>query len=361
MVKVKKKLFMNPSKNPWESQAVLNPTAIKDSKGVEHLFYRAVDEKGVSTIGYAQVINGKLKRFNKPVLFPDRNEDKKGLEDPRVTKIGRTYYILYTAYDGKNAMVAYAKSNDLKKWKKMGIISPKISVKEARQLVKIKKYRDKWKIQEESNSGVSLLDKDAVLFPKKINGKFVMLHRFLPDIQIVKFKDFSELKKQRFWRKYITNLGDYDDKISLYRTYDWEGEHIGAGAVPIRTKYGWLLIYHGVEWIEQRKLYILMHKFSSRISGIFGRPRSKRDPLIYHAGAALVDLKKPETEISRLKNPLFSPKYEWETEGDINNVVFPTGAVVEGDKLKIYYGCSDTRIGLAEVSLKELLKEIRES
>ena len=80
--------------------------------------------------------------------------------------------------------------------------------------------------------------------------------------------------------------------------------------------------------------------------------------MVYHAGAALLDLKNPEIEISRLKRPLFSPKFDWEKQGDVNDVVFPEGVTLEKDNLKIYYGCADKRIGLAEVSFKELMKNL---
>ncbi len=336
MVRINRKFFMEPSENDWEARAVLNPSVVKTKDGVEHIFYRAVAKNFVSSIGYARVIGLKVERFDEPVISPTESYEKKGVEDPRVTKVGKIYYLLYTAFDGKDARIAYAISRDLKKWEKKGVISPNVSVGEARELVKIKKYRDMWKHQEVEGSRVCLWDKDAVLFPEKIDGKFVMLHRFIPDIQIIKFRSFSELKKVGFWKKYIVNLSEGEDKVSLYRRYDWEGEHIGAGAVPIRTKKGWLLIYHGVEVIADNL--------------------SKK---IYHAGAALLDLKKPEEEIGRLKKPLFSPKYKWEKDGDKNDVVFPEGAVVDGDRLKIYYGCSDSRIGVAEMSLKRLLKKIR--
>jgi len=336
VVKIKRKLFMGPSENDWEARAVLNPSVIKTRDGVVHMFYRAVAKDSVSSIGYAKIIDGKIERFDEPALFPTEKYERMGVEDPRVTKVGGVYYMLYTAFDGKDARIAYAVSKDLKSWKKKGIISPSISVGEARELVKIKKYRDKWKHQEVEGSRVCLWDKDAVLFPEKIGGKFVMLHRFMPDIQIIKFRSFSDLKKDSFWRKYIENLSEGEDKVSLYRRYDWEGEHIGAGAVPIKTKKGWLLIYHGVEVIAGNL--------------------SKKT---YHTGAALLDLKRPEEEIGRLKKPLFSPKYKWEKDGDKNDVVFPEGAVVDGDRLKIYYGCSDSRIGVAEMSLKKLLKKIR--
>lgn len=361
VIKTKRTLFMETSENEWEARAVLNPTVIKDDKGVEHIFYRAVAKNWVSSIGYAKVVNGDIERYDKPIISPTKNYEKEGIEDPRITKIKNVYYLLYTAFDGKDARIAYAISKNLKDWKKMGIISPNISVSKARQLVKIKKYRDKWRHQEISGSRVCLWDKDAVLFPEKINGYFVMLHRFLPDVQIVKFKKFSELKKNKFWENYVANLSEDEDKISLYRRYDWEEKHIGAGATPIKTKHGWLLIYHGVELQTKSVVLNVYSRIYHEIESFFHKLRNKRKPLIYHAGVALLDLKNPETEITRLKDPLFSPEYNWEKEGDIRGVVFPEGAVLDGDKLKIYYGCSDSRIGLAELSFKELLVELKKS
>ena len=358
-IKVERKLIMSPTENEWESHAVLNPSVIQDKDGTEHIFYRAVAKNGISSIGYAKIKDGKIERFDNPLLRPTKNYESRGIEDPRVTKIGNIYYMLYTAFDGKDAMVAYAISKDLKKWKKKGVISPKILVEEARNLVKIKKYKDKWKNQEIRGSNVSLWDKDAVLFPKKINGHFVMLHRFLPDIQIVKFKKFSELKRDGFWRDYIKNLSEGKDDVSLYIRYNWEGEHIGAGAVPIETKKGWLLIYHGVSMEDLKFFPRMVSKTLYTLGGIFNTLRNKRLPLVYHAGVALLDLKKPEIEITRLKEPLFSPEYSWEKKGSINNVVFPGGVSIKGDKLKIYYGCADTQIGLAEVSLKKLFRLLK--
>jgi len=353
VVKIKRKLIMEASEHKWEARAVLNPSVVKTRDGVEHIFYRAVAENWVSCIGYARVeggrkgVGGRLVRFDEPLIVPTESYEIEGIEDPRVTKIGSVYYMLYTAFDGKDARIAYATSRDLLKWKKKGVISPSVSVGEARKLVKIKKYRDKWKHQEIEGSRVCLWDKDAVLFPEKIDGKFLMLHRFMPDIQIVKFRSFSELKKDSFWRKYVEDLSEGDDKVSLYRRYDWEGEHIGAGAVPIKTSRGWLLIYHGVEMKEKERVRKIVEKI-----------KKKRKPLVYHTGAALLNLKRPEIEVARLEKPLFSPEYDWEKKGDIAGVVFPEGCSLKGDLLKIYYGCSDSRIGVAEMSLRELLSQL---
>ena len=358
-LKIERKLIMSPTENKWEARAVLNPSVVQDKDGTEHVFYRAVAKDWVSSIGYAKIKDGKIERFDKPVMRPTKNYEKGGIEDPRVTKIGSIYYMLYTAFDGKDAVVAYAISKNLKNWEKKGIISPRISVKEARRLVKIKKYRDSWKKQEIYGSRVSLWDKDAVLFPKKINGRFVMLHRFLPDIQIVKFKNFSDLKSNKFWRDYIVNLSEGRDDVSLYQRYDWEGEHIGAGAVPIETKRGWLLIYHGVNLRKMGFLSKIISRTKYNLCGVFHRIRNRRLPMVYHAGVALLDLKKPEIEITRLKRPLFSPSYRWEKEGDVNEVVFPEGVSINGNNLRIYYGCADTRIGLAEISLRKLLQRLK--
>ncbi|MFV8466150.1 hypothetical protein [Flavobacterium sp. LB1P62] len=113
----------------------------------------------------------------------------------------------------------------------------------------------------------------------------------------------------------------------------FEVDYIGAGAPPIETEFGWLIIYHGVQ------------------EAITGK--------IYHAKAALLQLDKPEIEISRLPYPLFSPTKQWEIKGEVNNVVFPTGYSLFGDDLYIYYGAADKHIAVAKMSLKELLLELR--
>ena len=115
--------------------------------------------------------------------------------------------------------------------------------------------------------------------------------------------------------------------------YPFESEKIGLGAPPIETSEGWLLITQGVE--------------------------DTPDGLIYHAGAALLNLDNPLKVIGRLKEPLFSPKESWEKVGRVNNVVFPSGAIVKNDRLYIYYGAADTYIGAKSLELKELLEELK--
>ena len=114
--------------------------------------------------------------------------------------------------------------------------------------------------------------------------------------------------------------------------YKHESSYIGGGCPPIETEYGWLLIYHGVEKTSRGN--------------------------VYSACAALLDLDNPLKEITRLPFPLFSPEYEWELKGEVNNVVFPTGTALFGNTLFIYYGAADTHIACASVCLSALLTEL---
>jgi len=318
----------------FENKAVLNPACIQKD-GITHMFYRAVSNNNISSIGYCQLKDNKVvKRLKEPVLFPEYDYEKMGVEDPRITLLGRTYYLFYTAYDGKNSLTSYATSKDLINFTKQGLISPKISYDEAEDIFHESKVTEKYIAFEalyKKNYGkdVLLFEKDASLFPQKFKHKFALLHRILPGIQIIYFNNFSELTEGR-WRDYLKNLGDF---IVLDPLFRFENRNIGGGCPPIKTKAGWLIIYHAVE------------------NTPFGK--------IYHVSAALLDLKNPLKVLGRLKEPLFSPKASWEKIGIINNVVFPTGAVVRDKRLYIYYGAADKLIAAKSIDLAELLTEIK--
>jgi len=317
----------------FENGGVLNPACI-EINGVIHMFYRAVRKGNFSTVGYCQIKDEKIiYRSDKPVLVPEYNYEKQGIEDPRITFLEGTYYLLYTAFDGQNAQVAYATSLDLKTWTKQGLITPQISYDEAEDIFRnsgiAKKYIFFEKIFRQTRSeAIFLWEKDAMLFPKKINGKYALIHRILPGIQICYFDNFSQLTPD-FWRKYLQNLGDH---VIIDPKFEFENGYIGGGCVPIETDQGWLIIYHSAqETIEGR---------------------------IYHAAAALLDKNDPTIVIGRLDQPLFSPQKDWEKQGVIDNVVFPTGTIVNGDQLFIYYGASDCKIGLKSIGLTEIINEL---
>lgn len=172
-------------------------------------------------------------------------------------------------------------------------------------------------------------DKNLIFFPRKIDGNFCFLHRIKPDIQIVVAIEKLEDLTIEFWQNYFSH---FDEHIVLSPKYHHEVSYIGSGCPPIETADGWLLIYHGVH---------------DTIKGY-----------VYSACAALLDLEQPQKELARLPYPLFFPEKEWELKGEVNNVCFPTGTVLENDTLYMYYGAADERIAVASVSLKELLAEL---
>lgn len=336
MLKVKKlKVLLEPTELPFENKAVLNPAIFRDGKYV-HLFYRAIDKENRSSIGYA-LLKGPtkiIKRWKKPIIYRQFPYESKGVEDPRIVKLDNLFYLFYVAHDGKNALAAYAVSKDLKKFKKKGIITPRLTYDKAEDIFRKSKLKDRYFFFESyykdtAGKNVLLWEKDAFLFPKKIKGKFALVHRILPDIQVIYFDQFKQLADENYWREYLKDLGKY---IILENRRWYESRNIGGGAPPIETKKGWLLIYHAVE--DSNK----------------GR--------IYHAGAALLSKSNPTRVLGHLREPLFSPVRSWEKQGDVSNVVFPTGTAIFGSHLYVYYGAADKRIAVARVELNDLLKEL---
>lgn len=287
----------------FEKKAVFNPAAIYLNRKV-HIIYRAMSDDNTSVFGYATSKDG-VKfdyRSPEPIYFPRESFEQKltpgansGCEDPRITKIGNKIYITYTAYDSKNptrVALTWIKESDFvkQKWNfaKSVLISPP-----------------------------NIDDKNACIFPEKINGKYFIIHRIGNDINSA----FSP-----------TLDFDNTDWLEGYRwVYPrkgmWDSKRIGIAAPPIKTKMGWLLLYHGI---------------------------SEEDNF-YRVGAILVDLKDPTKILSRSEEPLLEPEMPYEKEGLVSNVVFPCGAVLLGKNIFIYYGGADRVIGVASMKLKDLL------
>ena len=338
MIEVKKEgVLLKKTSLGFENEGVLNPAAISSNNSI-HIFYRAVSKGNYSSIGYCKLKDPLSieERFDIPVLFPQFDYESHGVEDPRIVKIDELYYLTYTAYDGVNALGALATSKDLQHWEKQGIISPQISYEEFSHLASAKgkinekylRYNEHEQVKEKQGKKIFVWDKNVIFFPRRINGQLHFLHRVRPDIQIVAIDNLKELTAE-FWQNYFLHL---NDGIVLSPQHKHEVSYIGGGCPPIETEHGWLLIYHGVH--DTVKGYV------------------------YSACAALLDLKNPQKEIARLPYALFKPEIDWELKGEVNNVCFPTGAVVIEDTLYIYYGAADERIACASVSLSELLKEL---
>ncbi|MBU4501279.1 MAG: glycosidase [Nanoarchaeota archaeon] len=327
--------------NNWESKAVFNLGAVYEEKtGLIHVIYRAIGEyeKYLSVLGHATSKDGiNFERNDNPIFKPMEEYEKWSCEDPRITKIGNTFYMTYVALSkpphegGGPPKTALASTTDFVNFKRHGIITPE---------------------------GAD--DRDTVLFPEKIDGKYVMLHRphnwskkyvqnkdgelyiqvngtVDPVKRVIKWPieekpTFPE--KPSIWIAYSEDLKDwYGHKVMMEPEMKWEQEKLGAGPPPIRTEKGWLLIYHSVSYDEGIKKY--------------------------HAGAALLDLNDPSKVIGRTKNPILDPERDYEVSGDVSNVVFPEGIVVRGDELLVYYGAADKTCCLATCNLNELVNSIQ--
>jgi predicted GH43/DUF377 family glycosyl hydrolase len=338
MIELKREgVLLDKTELEFENQGVLNPAVIREGDNV-HIFYRAVRQGNNSTLGYCR-LDGPLKvaeRLDKPFMAPEFDYESQGVEDARIVKIDDTYYMTYTAYDGINARGALATSKDLINFEKQGIITPPITYAEfvflAESAGKVNEnyYRNQTFYYQEYDPEKKMIlwDKNVVFFPRRIKGKLVFFHRIRPGIQIVAVKSLKELTHE-FWKKYFNNFHKH---IALDPAFKHEQNYIGSGCPPIETEQGWLFIYHGVEVKEHGP--------------------------IYSTCVALLDLDKPSRVIARLPYPLFFPEKKWELQGDVNNVVFPTGTALFGDTLYIYYGAADERIACASVSLTSLIAEL---
>lgn len=303
----------------WESRATFNPTAVYD-RGKVHLIYRAIGDDDVSVLGYATSTDGTHidDRHPEPLYEPSEQFELSGVrvktsspymsggggyggtEDPRITKIGGRFYLTYVAYNGwappRVALTSISEEDFHAKnwrWEKSVLISPP-----------------------------NVVDKNACLFPEKIGGKYVFLHRIFPNILI----DF------------VDDIGSFDGKTYLKGEYkirprgtSWDSRKVGAGAPPLKTKYGWLLIYHAV---------------------------GEAEPGRYKIGAMLLDLKDPTKVIARSRMPILSPDLNYENEGFKAGVVYPCGAVILGDELIVYYGGADMVTCAAKVGLTEFLEKL---
>jgi predicted GH43/DUF377 family glycosyl hydrolase len=279
-----------PSHN-WEAAAVFNCAAVFDN-GLIHLIYRATDitsngseGRYINSLGYAVSKDGvHFNRLEAPILVNDVPQESRGPEDPRIVKMGDTFYMMYTGYGGRfvgDYRICLATSKNLIDWKRRGIML------------------------DEQN-------KDAALFPEKIQGKYSMFHRRPPDIWLAYSDDLKHWRNHKVVMKALPDSG-------------WESEKIGIAGPPVKTDSGWFLIYHGV---SKQKHYSL--------------------------GAALLDLDDPTQVIMRQTEPILKPELDWEINGYVPNVVFSCGHVLKNDELFVYYGAADTRIGVAKVHLEDL-------
>jgi predicted GH43/DUF377 family glycosyl hydrolase len=271
------------------------------------LLYRAQGDDKISRLGMALLDDGihVQERLENPVLVPDIDNEYEthGIEDPRITQINGAHYIVYTAAsmypplaprptEGAlpgdipwRVRVSLAHTHDFRSFHHHGVIIDHID------------------------------SKDAALFPEQINNNYVLLHRVYPQMRLA----ISE------------NLRDFKERgIYMWpREHMWDSERVGGGPPPLKTPYGWLLIYHAVD-----------------------------KDLVYRLGIVIADLNDPSKILVRSDEPVFEPEESYERKGQVPNIVFSCGAVEWNDHYIIYYGATDSVIGAATVPKKEIFEWI---
>ncbi|MEJ5315088.1 MULTISPECIES: glycosidase [Anaerolinea] len=296
-----KPVLLPDPQSPWECYNVFNPGVLY-ANGLFHMIYRAQGLDWVSRLGYAISTDGiHWNRLKDPIMAPESPEESRGLEDPRIVEIEGTYYMTYTAYGsvfrgsgqpthaGGGILPMVARSHNLITWERLGPI-----------------------VVGEDN-------KDHVLFPRKIGGKFVALHRRWPQVWLAYSDDLIHWPPEQMAPIY----GPRAENL-------WESRSVGNNGVPIETEYGWVVLNHAYD-----------------------------ENKVYKIGVVLLDLDNPTKVIHRPKDPIFWPEELWELRGDVPNVVFSCANPVVNETVYVFYGGGDHVIGLATCPLSELIDYAR--
>ena len=301
-------LLKRHTKNPiittkdilFKCNSVFNAAAVKDGNNYK-LLLRIELPNGYSCITQANSRNGVKFKIDKKPFISSSNKTKEsfrtfesfGVEDPRITFIDGWFYIFYTGYSKYDPLTILARTRD-------------------------------WKRVERVSLASEPFNRNMVLFPEKIGGKYVRFDR--PHTERRSDIWFSSSPDLIHWKAHKPVMEPIEGS--------WQSLKVGACAPPIKTKKGWLLIYHGAK---------------QTVAG-----------QIYRLGCALFNLKNPSKLIGRNPDPILSPIEDYERTGDVPNVVFSCGAIQENDgTLKVYYGASDTGLCLATGKITDLVKSCK--
>jgi len=255
------------------------------------MLYRAQDAKGTSRLGMAVSRDGILfAREAEPALAPEAEYERGGgVEDPRLVKIGATFYLTYTAYDGKNAQLALATSPNLRKWERHGVIMP----------ANTGRWNVKW-------------TKSGAILTEPVGGRYWMY--YMADAPAGSDQMGVAYSTDRLrWTEAL------DAPVLGRRPGRFDSRVVEPGPPPVMLREGIFLVYNGAD-----------------------------DRLVYRTGWALFDRTDPTRVIARSDTPVFEPQRDWERAGQVPNVVFVEGLVREGRRWLFYYGGADKHVGVAE-------------
>lgn len=284
---------ISPSGSGPAAAGTFNPAAIRQN-GKTILLYREQDAAGTSRIGYASSNDGiHFERSEEPVLVPETDYEKDGgVEDPRVLKIGDTYYMTYTGYNKHDAQLCMATSKDLLHWDRKGVLLPA--------------YKGSW------NTGWT---KSGAIVPQKVNGKWWMYYLGTQADR----RDYMGLASSED----LLHWNDATNQPVLPRRPGaFDSRVMEPGPPPIITASGILLLYNGAD-----------------------------DNLVYKTAWALFDKNNPSRLVARADAPFLKPETEWQRLGQVPNVVFTEGMIQDGKQWWIYYGGADKYVGASRIGI----------
>ncbi len=285
---------------PWTVNTVFNPGATVFD-GETLLMLRVEDRTGRSDLVVGRSRNGydnwKVERDRGMLAETSSFEERWGIEDARITRVGDEYFIVYTGYSASGPLVMLASTRDFVHFDRHGVLQ-------------------------------SPYDKDGALFPIRFNGRWGLIHRPTPPTAGI---------AAHVWLSWGTDLGHFGDAAILLPARQggwWDANRVGLGPPPMQTEAGWLICYHGVRMT---------------VSGA-----------LYRLGLALLDRDDPTRVIARGNEWVFGPSAPYERSGDVPGVVFPCGWILDedGDTVRMYYGAADSVVCLATASLRALLDHV---
>jgi predicted GH43/DUF377 family glycosyl hydrolase len=290
--------ILDASDFPDTVSAAFNPGVVRFN-GETLLLVRVEDRTGLSHLSVAQSADGvfdwQIDAKRQMLSEEDTEAERFGIEDPRITLCGDEYMIVYTGYSSAGPLVCLASTRDFESFDRRGTLMPPE-------------------------------DKDAALFPQMFGGRWALIHRPVAS---------APRHAAHIWLSWSPDLRHWGDHAILLPAREgawWDSHKVALGPPPLLTEQGWLLLYHGV--------------------------RVTPAGSIYRLGLALLDAEQPSKVLARSSEWIFGPHASYERVGNVGDVIFPCGWLLEDDEdtVSLYYGAADTSVCIATASISALLR-----